>query len=164
MQSFHVWISACPLEYTIFSSKTVVSGLVEMDGSAVQSACCSCKGLAFNSQNPHGCTQPPVALIPGDLLLNSPGYTRHAHGVIHVCRQTFGHIELSNLERIIEAERCLSVIIPLESLLAGVIFHFLSLPHMPAVLPSSNKTASSKACRDSREQFYHMDTEEISDS
>lgn len=93
-----------------------------MDGSAVQSACCSCKGLAFNSQNPHGCTQPPVALIPGDLLLNSPGYTRHAHGVIHVCRQTFGHIELSNLERIIEAERCLSVIIPLESLLAAVIF------------------------------------------
>lgn len=41
-------------------------------------------------------------------------------------------------------------------------FHLLTLPHMPAVLPSLNKTASSKACRDSREQFYHMDTEEIS--
>lgn len=93
-----------------------------MDDSAVQSACCSCKGLAFNSQNPHGRSQPPVALIPGDLLLNSPGYTRHAHSVIHACRPTFGHIGLSNLERIIEAERCLSVIIPLESLLAGVIF------------------------------------------
>lgn len=66
VQSFYVWITACPFEYTIFSSKTVVSGLVEMGGSAVQSACCSCKGLAFNSQNAHGGSQPPVALIPGE--------------------------------------------------------------------------------------------------
>lgn len=105
----------------------MVSGLLEMDGSAAQSACCSCRGLVFNSQNSHSGSQPPVALISGDLLLNSAG-SSHAHGVIHGCRQTFRHIELSNLERIIEAERCLSVIIPLGSLFNGVIFLFSLFP------------------------------------
>lgn len=47
--------------------------------SAIKSACCSCKRPGLSSHHPYGCSQPPVNLVPGDLMPSSgiSGHQKH---------------------------------------------------------------------------------------
>ena len=59
----------------------------------VKSAGCSCKEPRFNSQHPHGGSQPSITPAPGDLMLSSGlcGHCMHMYLSIYTVTYTHTH-------------------------------------------------------------------------